>query len=213
MSQPLAPFLSEAPLVLASTSRYRVAQLSRLGLPFSAVSPPVDEASVVASDPVATIAARALAKAESARGVAGCEAAWIIGADQGVVLQTPGQAAELLGKPGNEEAAVHQLMRLAGRAHALVTAVCLSLPSGEALQASERVTICMWAFSEQHARAVVRRDRSWDCAGSYKIEASGPLLMERIEGQDPTAIEGLPLLALGRLLRQAQGRRPRPSGP
>lgn len=195
--------LLPAPLVLASTSRYRRAQLERLGLEFVCVEPPIEEQDVVADGPRGTVALRAAFKACAVQELPGYADSLIIGGDQGVVLRGDDGHERLLGKAGDPEAAVAQLMRLSGRTHELFTAVALALPGGRLLEAHETVRVTMRAFAEDEARAVVLRDQTWDCAGSYKIEAGGPWLMERVACEDPTAIEGLPLMALGRLLRQA----------
>lgn len=192
-----------APLVLASTSRYRRAQLERLGLEFESVAPPIEESDIVADGPRGTVALRAAFKACAVQELPGYEGALIIGADQGVVLAGLDGIELLLGKPGTPEAAVAQLMTLAGRTHELFTAVALALPGGRLLEAHEVVQVTMRNFAEDEARDIVLRDETWDCAGAYKIEAGGPWLMDRVTCEDPTAIEGLPLMALGRLLRQA----------
>ncbi len=195
--------LLPAPLVLASTSRYRRAQLERLGLEFRSITPPIEEETIIADGPRGTVALRAAFKACAVQELPGYEDCLIIGADQGVVLTDDAGHEQLLGKPGSADAAVAQLMRLSGRTHELFTAVALALPGGRLLEAHETVFVTMRAFAEDEARAMVERDETWDCAGSYKIEAGGPWLMDRVACDDPTAIEGLPLIALGRLLRQA----------
>jgi septum formation protein len=192
-------------LVLASTSRYRFAQLERLGLEFEVCAPPIDEEALVADGPRDTVALRAAFKACAVQELPEFEEAWIIGADQGVVFREDDGSERLIGKPGDEDAAVAQLMELSGRSHELFTAVALALPGGRLVEANTSVHVVMRAFAEDEARAVVQRDQSWDCAGSYKIEAGGPWLMERVSCDDPTAIEGLPLMILGAMLRKAAG--------
>ena len=192
-----------APLILASTSTYRRAQLARFGLPFTAVAAPVEEDAIVADTPRETIALRAAFKACALQELAGYEEAWIIGADQGVVLTAADGTAELIGKPGTPDAAVAQLMRLSGRSHELFTALALAMPGGRLLEAAAVVRITMRAFSVSEAEAVVMQDETWDCAGAYKIERAAPWLMTRVQADDPTSIEGLPMIALGELLRQA----------
>ncbi len=190
-------------LILASASPYRHAQLERFGLPFTALAAPIDEALIVAETPRQTISLRAAFKACALQEIDEFSEAWIIGADQGVVLSSPDGGAELIGKPGTPEAAVAQLMRLSGRTHELFTALALAMPGGRLLEAAEVVRITLRAFSVSEAEAVVMQDETWDCAGAYKIERAAPWLMERVEADDPTSIEGLPMIALGRLLRQA----------
>ncbi|MCO4761402.1 MAG: Maf-like protein [Myxococcales bacterium] len=192
-----------APLILASESRYRRAQLERFGIPFEAMASPIDETVIVADTPRQTIALRAAFKACALQEMDGFSETWIIGADQGVVLSGEAGQAELIGKPGTPEAAVAQLMRLSSRTHELFTAVALAVPGGRLLEAAESVRITMRAFSVSEAEAIVQQDETWDCAGSYKIERAAPWLIDRIEANDPTSIEGLPMIALGQLLRQA----------
>ncbi|MSP92240.1 MAG: Maf-like protein [Myxococcales bacterium] len=192
-----------APLVLASTSRWRLAQLARLGLKFACVKPAYAELPVAGLAARALIAHHARAKAMAVATLPQWSRAFVLGGDQGVVLGD-GADAELLGKPGTEDAAVAQLLRLAGRRHDLVTSIALVGPGGgTAWEHTDVTTLTVRLLTEPEARAYVRRDQPLDCAGSYRIEAAGPWLFEAIVGEDPTAIEGLPLLAVCRLLRAA----------
>lgn len=197
-----------APLVLASTSRYRQAQLARLGVDFTCIKPPYDELPVAGLGPQALVDHHALAKARSVAeqpAFAGC---LVLAADQGVVLD-----GDLLGKPGTAEAAVAQLLRMAGRDHELRTAVALALPT-EAhdagslciLQRVVSVQVRVRPLTRAEAEAYVAHDQPLDCAGSYRIEAAGPWLFDSVRGDDPTAVEGLPLIAVAALLREAHRR-------
>jgi septum formation protein len=109
-----------------------------------------------------------------------------------------------LGKPGTVDAAVAQLQELAGRTHELWTAVCLMLPDGRRLVREVGIELEVRALTREEALAYIELDQPLDCAGSYKIEAAGPWLFTRVRGDDPTAIEGLPMMAVGELLRQAE---------
>ncbi|MAT23532.1 MAG: septum formation protein Maf [Sandaracinus sp.] len=187
-----------ARLILASTSPYRRELLDRLGVPYEAVPHHCDEGPVMAAGgpPEAGAGALARAKAESLREA--CPGAWILGSDQ--VAEVDGA---ILGKPGTPEKARAQLARLAGRAHRLVTAVCLLGPEG---QRSEHVDVHgmhLRALSEAEVARYVAREAPLDCCGSYKIERLGIALFERIEGRDFTAITGLPLMAVSAMLRDA----------
>lgn len=194
-----------APLVLASTSRYRKAQLERLGIPFTCTKPPYDERPVAGLDPRALVDHHAVEKARSVATQAGFAGHLILAADQGVVVDD-----ELLGKPGSVAAAVAQLLRLGGRDHELRTAVVLALPAGfggchefRLLQRVVSVRMRLRPLTRAEAEAYVEQDQPLDCAGSYRIEAAGPWLLEHARGDDPTAIEGLPLIAVADLLREA----------
>ncbi|WP_420829451.1 Maf family protein [Nannocystis pusilla] len=126
--------------------------------------------------------------------------AWILGADQVAV----GPGPELLHKPGTEDQAIAQLMRLSGATFQLVTGVVLlDATSGVSDTAIDIQTLTMRAYGEDEAAAYVRRYQPLDCAGSFRIEDAGIKLFARIDSADFTGIIGLPLLAVARLLRTA----------
>ncbi len=180
-------------LILASTSVYRRQLLERLGLKFECVAPGVDESTCPESIPLER--ARRLAYAKAVAVSAYYQDAVVIGSDQ--VLDFDGLT---LGKPGTDEAACLQLRQLAGREHRLITAVALSGPSG--IWTHHDVTrLVMRPLSDREIARYVERDRPLDCAGSYKFESLGVALFSRIESEDPTAIVGLPLMALVKGLR------------
>ena len=110
---------------------------------------------------------------------------------------------ERLGKPGTIERAEVQLARLSGRSHRLITAVALRHPDGTVETAVDIHTMQLRALTPHEIRRYVQRERPVDCAGSYKIESLGISLVEKISGEDFTAIVGLPLIELCRLLRGA----------
>lgn len=189
-------------LVLASTSRYRRELLQRLDVPFFTAAPAYDERAedarfgeLGAPDFALRLA---LGKAESLRSAN--SDAWILGADQVAV----GPGPELLHKPGTEDQAVAQLMRLSGATFQLVTGVVLlDATSGAADTAVDVQTLTMRAYGEDEAAAYVRGYQPLDCAGSFRIEDAGIKLFARIDSADFTGIIGLPLLAVARLLRTA----------
>ena len=194
---------SEQPLILGSTSAARRTLLNRLEIPFEVASPKFDEAADAERFESLSDAEFALTMA---RGRAHSLAPrfgdrWILAADQVAVL--PGPPRLRLGKPGREEVAVEHLMALAGHTHHLTTGVVLLHPgTGEQREAIDAQTLTMRAFDREEAERYVRRHRPLECAGSYRIEDAGIKLFDCIEGQDYTGIMGLPLLAVGRLLRE-----------
>jgi septum formation protein len=196
------------PLVLASTSRYRKTLIERLELAVTTAAPDFDEraaeARLDALTPAELAGALARGKAESLR--SSYPDAWILGADQVPVLRArePGARPEILHKPETEARAVDQLMRLAGRAHEMLTAVALlDARTGAITSALDRQTLIMRRYTRAEAAAYIRRHRPLDCAGSYRIEDPGIKLFASIEGGDFTGIIGLPLLSVTRLLRAA----------
>ncbi|MFT7622605.1 MAG: septum formation protein [Myxococcota bacterium] len=180
-------------LVLASTSRYRRALLERFGLPFDCISPKVDERAVVLP-PRELAAALSRAKAEAV--IAAAPDALIIGSDQVATID-----GEILTKPGTVARAEAQLAQLAGRTHELITGVCIvDAATGERREHLDVHRITLRALTAAEIADYVARDQPLDCGGSYKIEGLGISLMDAIEGEDFTAITGLPMIAVRRLL-------------
>jgi septum formation protein len=183
-------------LILASTSRYRSALLSRLGVPFTAEAPLVDERAISGGElsPPALAARLARAKAESLR--PRWPRAVILGSDQVCACE-----GEILHKPGDAISAQRQLQRLAGKPHHLLTAVAL-VHGDDVYEHTDVTTLWMRPLSPGEIERYVAADQPLDCAGSYKLEERGIALFERIESADHTAIVGLPLLAVARMLRE-----------
>ncbi len=185
-----------AGLILASTSRYRRALMDRLGLAYEAVAHEVDETIAMSSGapPQEVALTLARAKAESLR--SRFPDHLILGSDQVVALD-----GAILGKPGTVPRAVDQLRALQGRSHALHTAVALSVPGAPTTSRCVSFVLHMRALTDQEIARYVDRDRPIDCCGSYRIESLGPALFDRVVGDDPSAIEGLPLMTTTALLR------------
>lgn len=196
-SPPPVAGLAARPLVLASTSRYRRELLSRLGLPFTAVAPDADETPLPGEAPAATALRLA---SEKARSVA---SAWpralIVGSDQ--VADADGVA---VGKPGTAAAARAQLARLSGRTVVFHTGVALlDAASGSCQTALVDVRSRFRPLSSATIDAYLVREQPYDCAGSVKSEGLGIALFEAIESDDPTALVGLPLISVVRMLGAA----------
>jgi septum formation protein len=184
-------------LVLASISRYRKELLGRLGLPFACADPQVDEQALPA-EAFAETAAR-LAELKARAVAARFPHALIIGADQ--VASCDGAT---LDKPGTHSNAVRQLNAMSGRTARFDTALAL-LDARSAVLRS-RVVPCLVHFRRLNAAQIedyLRREQPYDCAGSAKSEGLGIALIARIEGDDPTALIGLPLIALTEMLALA----------
>lgn len=182
-------------IVLASGSRYRRELLKRLGLPFKSWSPDIDESPLPAEPPRETAMRLARAKAES--GGKRFRTAWIIGCDQ--VADLDGQP---LGKPGNLENARSQLRQLSGHTVLFHTALCLWNARLE--RRHERLVTTDVAFrrlTDLEIDRYLEREPAFDCAGSAKSEGLGVSLLSRLGGDDPTALVGLPLIALSSMLR------------
>ncbi len=170
-------------------------------MPFSVTSPDIDETPLPGEHPAAT--ARRLAR-EKARTVAqqlpeSQRKSLIIGSDQVAVM-----GDRVFGKPGNHEKAVAQLQTLSGQTVVFETALCLyDAHSGEVHEELVSTEVEFRTLSLEEIEAYLTREPAYDCAGSAKSEALGIALLDRLSGDDPTALVGLPLIALCRLLRRA----------
>jgi septum formation protein len=187
---------ADRPLVLASTSRYRAELLGRLGVPFQTARPDVDETPLPGESPAET--AMRLAE-QKARAVAGRYAsALVIGGDQ--VADADG---EVVGKAGSYDVARAQLARLSGRTIVFHTAIALIDAASGRCQA-QRVDVAS-TFRHLTPAAIdryLRREQPYDCAGSVRVEALGIVLFEKVASDDPTALIGLPLIALVSMLQR-----------
>ena len=184
------------PLVLASTSPFRRTLLSRFGLEFTVVSPRVDEAQAPNESPEHLVGRLSEAKARA--GGAEVGDALVIGSDQVAVLD-----GDILGKPGSLENAERQLARLSGRAVAFLTGLCLF--NSRTGHIHSDIVLFRVVFRQLDAAQIgryVEREQPFNCAGSFKSEGLGITLFERMEGDDPTALIGLPLIRLTTMLRK-----------
>ena len=191
--------LANVDLVLASTSRYRRELLSRLTTHLRTLAPRVAE-SRLPNEPPATLAQR-LARAKAADVAARSAGTVVIGSDQVADLD-----GRVLGKPGDARTASEQLSACSGRQVVFHTALCLIDGRGDAPRAFAATDVTRVHFRVLDANAIARyieREQPFDCAGSFKAEALGIALFERIETHDPTGLIGLPLIALCRLLGDA----------
>ncbi len=181
-------------IVLASASPYRKTLLAKLGLSFNCIAADIDESPHPGEAP--DVLAQRLAQ-EKAEAVAGSHPnAIVIGSDQVCACGTT-----LLGKPGTVSRAEQQLQLSSGKSLTFHTGLCVIAPT-PALQVAVIATrVDMRELSGEEISAYVARDMPRDCAGSFKWESLGIALFERMIGDDPTALEGLPLIRLSAMLR------------
>jgi len=184
-------------LILASSSPYRCELLQRLGVDFSCIVPDVDETCEQNEDGHA-IALR-LARAKALAVAAGHPQAVVIGSDQ--VLTSAG---EIMGKPGNHDNARVQLRKMSGNTAIFSTGLCVLNP--ELNQTESGVVDYEVTFRDLTDAEIDRyldAEKPYDCAGSFKSEKLGITLVHHMQGDDPTALVGLPLIELSRMLRNA----------
>ncbi len=191
----------QARLILASGSAYRRELLSRLRLPFTVTSPDIDETALPEELPASTALRLAQAKAEAV--AQQNSEALIIGSDQVAVLD-----GIQIGKPGNHENALAQLLKMQGRSVVFHTALCLldtqKYPGANAIQRCNIETqVTFRNLPSSQLDAYLRIEQPYDCAGSAKNEGLGIVLIKSIDSNDPTALTGLPLIALTSMLLQA----------
>ena len=184
------------PLILASTSAPRRQLLSRLRVPFTTAAPAVDE-TPRAGEAAAPLAGRlAAAKARAIAG--GLSKGLVIGGDQTVDC-----AGQLLGKPLNPETARAQLAASSGRRVVFHSAICVvDAASGASAQATVPVTARFRDLEPVSIARYVAAEPALQAAGSFHIEGLGVSLFDEVSSDDPTALVGLPLIALCRLLRE-----------
>lgn len=187
--------MPERPLVLASTSPFRRELLARLGLPFAIASPAVDETLLPDEDPA--VGALRLSEAKARAVAASYPQALIIGSDQVACLD-----GRIFGKPGTHAEATRQLRAMRGQRVNFFTGLCLlDARSGKARLRGVPTLVTFRELADEEIEGYLRREQPYNCAGSAKSEGLGIALIARIDGEDPNALIGLPLIALCDLLR------------
>ncbi|PZR44868.1 Maf-like protein [Paraburkholderia fungorum] len=184
-------------LILASSSPYRRKLLERLRIPFDVVVPAIDETPLVGESPEVTALRLAEAKARAvAKGLGAGETALVIGSDQ--VATYDGLQ---IGKPGTHNKALIQLQAMRGREVLFHSALCLLDGRSGVAQAADVITRVQFRdLPDAALDAYLRAETPYDVAGSAKSEGLGIALLEAIHSDDPTALVGLPLIALSRML-------------
>ncbi|RMF18308.1 MAG: septum formation protein Maf [Gammaproteobacteria bacterium] len=184
-------------LILASQSRYKRQQLEVLGLGARSIAPDANEALLngetlrEASARLAQLKAQIISRSHPN--------ATVIGSDQTAHLEGE---TEILRKPGGFERAFGQLMKCSGRTVLFHSGICLVHPAHPPLTHIETTRVTFRQLDEDTVRRYLEKEQPWDCAGAFKCEGLGISLFERVASNDPTALVGLPLIALSRLLRQ-----------
>lgn len=189
-------------LVLASSSPYRQKLFSRLNLAFDWVDPDIDESTLPGESALGLSQrlGRQKAQAVTAEG----DDPLVIGSDQVAACDN-----RLLGKPGSSAAAREQLAFCAGKQVVFFTSIAVWRPAQQLLREEmESVEVSMRPLTRREIDDYIAADTPLDCAGSFKVESLGITLFRSITTRDPTALEGLPLIALSAMLREAGYRVP-----
>lgn len=185
------------PLILASSSPYRKDLLQRLQLPFETASPNINESRLINESPAAMVQRLALSKAKAL--AQRYSRHLIIGSDQVAVFN-----GQILGKPLTEENAVAQLQSFSGAQVEFYTGLSV-YNSAEQSNDTRLATFSVFfrELTEAEIRAYIKQEQPLQCAGSFKSEGLGVTLFERMQGDDPTSLIGLPLIELCHILRSA----------
>ncbi|WP_427854562.1 Maf family protein [Halomonas dongshanensis] len=184
-------------LVLASSSRFRKGLLERLELPFECASPDIDETPQPDEAPTALVHRLALSKAQAL--AERYPDHLIIGSDQIALFGN-----DILGKPHTEARAIENLTRFSGQTVTFLTGLALLDSRNQTHQlTAERFEVTFRHLSDREISYYVHKEQPLDSAGSFRMEGLGIALFERLEGRDPNALIGLPLIALCDMLRQA----------
>ncbi len=195
MTSPAEGATRRPPLVLASTSTYRAQLLARLGLPFQSVRPAIDEPLHAGEAPAGR--ARRLAREKAAAVVQQRPGAIVIGSDQVAAIGTV-----ILHKPGDAAGQRAQLQLQCGQQVDFHTGLCVVDALGQRHEHVDHTRCRMRQLTEVEIERYVRAEPAYDCAGGFKVEGLGISLFSTVESVDPTALIGLPLVALCACLRQ-----------
>ena len=188
--------ISMKTLVLGSTSPFRKSILEKLNLPFECAKPNIDESALTNESPQALVERLAIEKAQAVADK--FQNALIIGSDQVAVCE-----GEILGKPHNFDNGVKQLTTFSGKAVTFYTGLCVyDSAIDKAISLVEPFIVHFNALSPTEIENYLRAEQPYNCAGSFKSEGLGICLFEKLEGDDPNTLIGLPLIKLVLLLKQ-----------
>ena len=185
-----------ANLILASTSPFRKAILEKLDIPFSTQSPEIDETPVENETPEQLVERLSITKAKAIADK--LDEGLVIGSDQVAVID-----GQILGKPGNHENAIKQLQFASGKTVTFLTGLCLYNAASRKHQVEVvPFNVVFRKLTEQQIDNYLKKEQPYNCAGSFKSEALGISLFDKLEGDDPNTLIGLPLIRLVRMLER-----------
>ncbi len=183
-------------LILASTSPFRKAILEKLGLPFEAIPPAVDETRLPDESAEQLVQRLAIAKAKAIADSR--DDGLVIGSDQVAVLD-----GTILGKPGSHENAVKQLQQASGKPVIFYTGLALvNAATGKVQSEVVRFDVVFRRLSDEQIENYLQKEKPYNCAGSFKSEALGIALFDKLQGEDPNTLIGLPLIRLVHMLEE-----------
>ncbi|MBI4005698.1 MAG: septum formation inhibitor Maf [Gammaproteobacteria bacterium] len=182
-------------IILASSSPYRRVLLERLGLPFRCEMPDINEMPIDGESAEQLV--RRLAETKARKVAEQHHSVIVIGSDQVALLDK-----EILAKPVTHEKAKTQLERLSDQCVCFITGLCVINTGTQSVQIDcISFHIKFRKLEADEIERYLNKERPYDCAGSFKSEGLGVSLLERMTGDDPTALIGLPLIRLSEMLR------------
>lgn len=177
------------PIILASSSPYRQQLLQKLGIPFTAKAPNIDESALPGESPIRLVQRLAIQKAQALQPT---EPSWVIGSDQVAVCK-----GHILTKSHGPERAFQQLTHMSGQKVRFVTGLCLLNTQTNTYTAGVEIfTAYLRKLSDEFIYNYIRAEQPFDCAGSFKVEARGICMVQRFYGRDLNALVGLPIIRL-----------------
>jgi len=183
-------------LILASTSPFRKAILDKLGIEFDTASPETDETVLDNETPQQLVERLSIAKAKAIADKT--SDALVIGSDQVSVIN-----GEIIGKPHTHENAIKQLQNASGKTVTFYTGLCLYNSATHQYQADVVLfNVVFRQLTDQQIENYLKKEEPYNCAGSFKSEALGIVLFEKLEGDDPNTLMGLPLIRLVKMLEK-----------
>ena len=187
--------VQDTPIILASSSEYRKGLLTKLGLSFVCNSPNIDESPLKNEDIESLVVRLACQKADKTATL--FNHGIVIASDQAALVVDGNGNQSLLSKPGNAKNAEYQLQLCSAQSVVFKTSLCvLNIQTQQRLTCCENYTVNFRRLSKQQIKQYIHIEKPFDCAGSFKSEGLGIRLFESLEGRDPNALIGLPLIAL-----------------
>lgn len=185
-----------ADLILASTSPFRKAILEKLDIPFDTQSPEVDETPLDNESPEMLVERLSIAKAKAIAD--SLDKGLIIGSDQVAIIDN-----KILGKPGSHAKAVEQLLQASGKTVTFLTGLCLYNATSKTYQVEVvPFNVVFRELTKKQIDNYLNKEQPYNCAGSFKSEGLGITLFEKLDGDDPNTLIGLPLIRLVRMLEK-----------
>ncbi|WP_149982367.1 Maf family protein [Pseudoalteromonas rhizosphaerae] len=184
------------PLILASSSPFRQSLLQKFNLPFDSFSPDIDESALPDEAPVELVKRLSELKARAATTL--FKQGLVIGSDQVAVFEQ-----QILGKPHNKENAIKQLSLFSGNTVTFLTGLCVyDIQSNKTKTLVEPFNVTFRTLTQAQITAYCDAEQPYNCAGSFKSEGLGICLFEKLSGDDPNSLIGLPLIKLSQLLTE-----------